>query len=144
MTDLAQGMQPILELRRAGKRPALPVMVWLTRQTERFGNPSVRANVGRRYDWRALIGLDVLVQTEQGIPAQDLLADLMRARQVFDDGSEVHLVDVSREAGFRVRYHQSDLTVEEFEARGARAIRYEVRLWPWSTLERWEHFRGNH
>lgn len=146
MSDaLPNGMQPILAARKAGKRPALPVIVALGRRSPGWANPQVVAHSTQRYDWTALIGLDVLVHATPQTPAGPVLADIMRAREVDPDRGEVHLVDCFNERGFRVRWFlRPDVTVEDIVDRGRAALRYEIRLWPWTRLETEEHFRGSH
>lgn len=58
---LPYGGQEIAALRAIGKRPADMVLLSLIGPLREPQNPVVIANPNRRYDWRFLVGLDVLV-----------------------------------------------------------------------------------
>lgn len=59
--NLPYGGREIAELRSTGKRPAELVLLSLIGPLRGESNPMVIANPARSYDWRFLLGLEVLV-----------------------------------------------------------------------------------
>jgi hypothetical protein len=68
--NLPYGAADILALRNAGKRPADMVLVSLLGPLPSEGNPVLLAQLGRRYDWRFLTGLECLVVADSTLPQQ--------------------------------------------------------------------------
>jgi hypothetical protein len=68
---LPYGANAIVALRHAGKRPADLVLVSLIGPLNEV-NPVVVAHPGRDYDWRFLVGLQVLVVAHSEQLAQDV------------------------------------------------------------------------
>lgn len=75
--QLPYGAQEIVETRRLGKRPADMVLVSLIGPLRREINPVVIAKPGRAYDWRFLVGLDVMLVASSALdkPAVRRVAD---------------------------------------------------------------------
>ena len=68
-TPLPYNGQQLVELRKKGKRPADMILVSLIGWLGEI-NPCVLAKIGRRYDWRFLVGLDVLIVTDSRTNAE--------------------------------------------------------------------------
>lgn len=64
------GADGILNLRKQGKRPADMVLISLIGPLHGENNPTVAAQIGRRYDWRFLTGLECLVVALSSQPKQ--------------------------------------------------------------------------
>ncbi|WP_412478966.1 hypothetical protein [Azonexus sp. IMCC34839] len=60
-TMLPYGAAEILALRKTGKRPADMILLSLIGPLRGENNPVIVANPTRRYDWRILLDLEVLV-----------------------------------------------------------------------------------
>lgn len=58
---IPHGAAEIVALRKAGKRPADLVLVSLVGPLRGEGNPQVIAKASRHYDWRFLVGLEVML-----------------------------------------------------------------------------------
>lgn len=78
---LPYGANEIVALRRQGKRPADMILVSLIGPLRREVNPQVIAKPGRAYDWRFLVGLDVLLVASAEIEKADVrrVADAIAA-----------------------------------------------------------------
>lgn len=74
---LPYGAREIVEIRGLGKRPADMILVSLVGQI-RESNPIVVAKPCREYDWRFLVGLDVLLVVSSAI-------DQSAVRRVVDE-----------------------------------------------------------
>lgn len=77
--DLPYGAREIAELRNIGKRPANLILLSLIGPLQGETNPVVIASLGKTYDWRFLIRLDVLVVAKSDmahLPIRRLLDDL--------------------------------------------------------------------
>jgi len=59
--QLPYGAAEIVALRTAGKRPADLLLISLVGPLSGETNPAIVAKPGRSYDWRFLVGLDVLI-----------------------------------------------------------------------------------
>lgn len=144
MTNLAPGMKAILELRKTGKRPALPVIVWLTKSDGQYENAACWPRIDERYDWLGLLGLDVIIRSERGIGGLGLVSDIMRQKEKHP-GGEVHLIDQKRKRGARVYWTiKPNVTSEELKNQGSAALRYGLKLSPWSVLDNEGYFNADH
>lgn len=77
MTDtnrIPYGAAEILAARKAGKRPADLLLLSLIGPLRGENNPVLIAQLGREYDWRVLVGLQVLVVSESTQPSGQVRA----------------------------------------------------------------------
>lgn len=77
MTDtnrIPYGAAEILAARKAGKRPADLLLLSTIGPLRGENNPVLIAQLGREYDWRFLVGLQVLVVSESTQPSGQVRA----------------------------------------------------------------------
>jgi hypothetical protein len=75
MSPLPRNAQSLIELRKRGTVPALPVLVSLV-GPQPFSNVTLQAKAGDRYDWRSIAALDIEVFASTAVPFPALLQTL--------------------------------------------------------------------
>lgn len=133
MSRLPSNAAALVAMRRAGRKPALPVLISLIGALE-FSNTTLSAYAGQVCDWRPIAALDVEVFASTGIPFGDLLptlADIASAVPkslvlTFREGPRVHCGEMRTITDFAL-FDWFPMAIGPSHYPAARLI--EKRLW---------------
>jgi hypothetical protein len=75
VSDLPRNSEALLNLRKNGVKPELPVLISLIGPLD-FNNVTLQADANREYDWTLIAGLEVDLMVAQSVPFNRVLATL--------------------------------------------------------------------
>lgn len=129
---IAANAQQIVDLRKQGKKPSSWVLVSFIGKVPHDDNGfDVFANADTRYDWRWVIGLDVIVFARKRLAVAEQLRAISNERP-----KSLSLWDVDEKLGATVHLDYPATHAEAHKRAMGKTLRIELDPWaPWQKNE---------